>query len=190
MSQKRSLRDILETTERHAEFLREQENILQTAKEFLENQKRESQKISGRIDANLEYCKHLLEENDYYTQPGSREMILIGKIRGKDTHVARNTKRIPPANAPTDVLYLEALLQLPNLNLFEFTHHPNIVTESGEPVWMPCSSSNHCNDMIERFLQDDQDVSNINYRKLVKHLSDCSCGIQFGNQKVMFDSKN
>lgn len=181
-------KDLQEESERNAAFIREQQEILNHAKQLLENQKKQSREVSCRLDANLEYCKHLLEENDYYTQPTPREMILIGKIRGKDTHVARNVKRIPPAIDPADVIYLEGLLQLPNLNAFDFSHHPNIVTASGEPVWMPCSS-NHCNDLIERYLQGDTEVSNANYRKLVKHLSDCNCGIRFQNQGMTFDPR-
>ncbi len=182
-----NLQEMKEQSERNAEFLREQQEILERAKQLLEKQKKESQWISCRLDANIEYCKHLLDENDYYTQPSKREMILLGKIRGKDTHVAQNVKRLPPAFGPNDVIYLEALLQLPNLTLFDLSHHPNIVTAAGEPVWMP-TSSNHCNDLIQRFLQEDTEVSNVNYRKLVRHLSECSCGIRFQNQGMTFDA--
>jgi hypothetical protein len=176
--------------QRNEAFLREQQEILENAKRFLESHRKESLDVSRRLDANLGYCKHLIDETDFYTQPIAREMILIGKIGGKDTHVARNVKRVPPSHSPTDVLFLDGLLQLNNLKEFEFTHHPNIVSqaESGERVWMP-GWSDHCDDLNRCLVREIPGVEHRHFRKLVKHLCDSACVLKFQNQDLVLNPK-
>jgi hypothetical protein len=183
------LQELKEMREKNDAFLREQQELLANAKRFLETHRKESTDVCRRLDANLGYCKHLLDETEFYTQPMAREMVLIGKINGKDTHVARNVLRVPPTHGPTDVLFLEGLLQLNNLKEFEFTHHPNIVSHaaSGEQVWMP-TWSDHWEEVKGRLVPNYPGVENGHFRKLVKHLCDSSCGIKFQNQGLEKDS--
>lgn len=177
--------------EKTSAFLRNQEEMLRNAKQFLEKHTRESTERYHRTKANLDYCHHLLTEQEYYTDGKPKTMVLIGKINGEDRHVPINALRIPPASRPNDILYLEALLQMKDITAFDFSHYPKIATHAGEPVWMP-TTANECVDLLERFAGKDSEAPHENYRKLVKHFLECEggkggkCGLKFKNQDLSF----
>jgi hypothetical protein len=182
------LQELQERTNKSAAFLREQEALLENAKRFLENYTRETTATSHRIQGNLDYCNHLITEQDHYTKGTPVEMVLIGQINGSDRHVPINALRIPPATHATDMIFLESLLQLKDLNHFDFFQYPNIQSKDGEPVWMP-TCDHECSHLIEKFVTKDPDVSHRNYRKLVNHLLQCEgCkkGLKFKNQELSF----